>query len=100
MKWNGIVSQSGQSSIATRFAAAKANHAASTALRCNQPIAAMPHGLDRVGAELLPQPADADLDDVRLRIEVVSPDVREQALAADDLALVQDEVVQEPELAV
>src|ERR1051325_2188662 len=100
MKWNGIVSQSGQSCIATRFAAAKANHAASTALRRNKPIAAMSHGLDGVRPELLPKPADADLDDVRARVEVVPPDVREQALAADDLAFVQDEVVQEPELAV
>src|SRR5690242_13950351 len=100
MKWNGIVSQSGQSCIATRFAAAKANHTASIALRRKKAIAAMPHGLDRVGAELLPQPADADLDHVRLRVEVVAPDVREQPLAADNLALVQDEVVQEPELPV
>src|SRR5438034_890769 len=94
MKWKGIVSQVGQSSIATRFAAANANHAASTApkrLSRGEPVPAMPHGLDRgLRAELLPQPPDADVDHVGPRIEVVPPDVREQALARHDLALVQD----------
>ena len=51
-------------------------------------------------AELLPQPPDANVDHVRARVEVVSPDVREQPLPADDLALVQDEVVEEAELPV
>jgi len=32
MKWKGIVSQLGQRAITKRFAAANANHAASTAL--------------------------------------------------------------------
>ena len=54
MKWNGIVSQLGTSAIATRFAAANANHATSTPLRRRKPIAAMPHRLDgRVRAQLL-----------------------------------------------
>src|SRR3954469_7253877 len=101
MKWNGIVSQLGQSSIAARFAAANANHAHSTALRRSQPIPAMPHRFDRsLGAQLPAQPPDAHVHDVRARIEVISPYVREQALTADDLALVDDEVVQQPELPV
>src|ERR671931_162302 len=136
MKWNGIVSQLGQSAIARRFARANANHATSIALRRKAPlatptieagralparpsdapcwgpalmpslssgdesIAAMPDRFDRVRAELLAQPPDAHLDDVRARVEVVAPDVREQPLAAHDLALVQNEVVQQPELAV
>src|SRR6476646_5136225 len=101
MKWNGIVSQLGQTSIAARFAAANANQQASTHLRRSQPIAAMPHRLDRsLRAELPAQPPHAHVDDVGARIEVVSPDVRQQALAADDLALVQDEVVEQPKLPV
>src|SRR5947208_7353971 len=101
MKWKGIVSQLGQSAIATRFAAAKANHAASTALRRSKSITAMPNRFDGgIRAELLPQPPDADLDHVRARVEVVAPDVREQPLSADDLAFVEHQVVEEPELAV
>ena len=43
----GIVSQLGQRAIARRFAAANANHAASTALGRSKPVAAMADGLDR-----------------------------------------------------
>src|SRR5207302_1083630 len=101
MKWKGMVSQLGHSSIAARFAAANANHASSTELRRSESITAMSHRLDgSVLAELLPEPPDADLDDVRARIEVVAPDVREQPLPAHDLALVEHQVVEEPELAV
>src|SRR5207248_660999 len=38
--------------------------------------------------------------DVRARVEVISPHVREQPLPAHDLTLVEDEVMEEPELAV
>src|SRR2546423_708466 len=101
MKWKGMVSQLGHSSIAARFAPANANHASSTELRRSESITAMPHRLDgSVLAELLPEPPDADLDDVRTRIEVVAPDVREQPLPAHDLAFVAHQVVEEPELAV
>src|SRR5438552_1684416 len=103
MKWNGIVSQLGQSAIATRFAPAKANQATSTprVLSSRESIPAMPHRLDRrLRAELLPEPPDADVDHVGARVEVVAPDVREEALSRNDLALVQDEVVQQAELAV
>src|SRR5436190_3713898 len=104
MKWKGIVSQVGQSSIATRFAAANANHANSTApkrLSRGESVPAMPHGLDRgFRAELLPEPPDADVDHVRPRIEMVAPHIREEALAGHDLALVENEVVQEAELPV
>src|SRR5438552_18673407 len=114
MKWNGTVSQLCHRAIATRFAAAKATHAiskrkaptrrrrprgragfarASVGLRSSNPIPRVPDGLDRLGAELLPQPPDADVDDVRAGVEVVAPDLREQALAAHDLAGVQHEVV-------
>src|SRR2546423_12385653 len=100
MKWNGIVSQSCQRPIATRFAAANATHATSSPLRRSNPIPRVADGLDRGGAELLAQPADADVDDVRARVEVVAPYLGEEPLAADDLARVQHEVVQEAELPV
>src|SRR5205085_7936531 len=92
--------------IAARFAIANATHAnsrrkaptrrrrprgragfarASVGLRSSNPIPRVPDGLDRLSAELLPQPADADVDDVRARVEVVAPDLGEQALPAQGL---------------
>src|SRR2546430_7336088 len=101
MKWNGIVSQRSHLTIASAFATANTAHATSMRLGRGQPVARMANGLDRsVGAELLAQASHAHLDDVRPRVEVVAPHLREQALAADDLAGMQREVVQQPELAV
>src|SRR5436309_216739 len=104
MKWNGIVSHGSQIAIATRFATAKAPQPSSSgvgSLRLGKAVPRMADGLDRrFRPELLPQAADADLDDVRARVEVVAPDLGEQALAADDLARVEREVMEEAELAV
>src|SRR6476469_3002108 len=75
--------------------------AISARLRRSQPVSGIPHRLDgRIRAELLPQPAHADVDDVRARIEVVAPDFGEQPLPAHDLTDVDEQVMQEPELAV
>src|ERR1700752_1337334 len=69
--------------------------------RRSQAVAGIPHSLDRrVGSELLPQPAHADVDDVRARGEVVAPDLGEQPLPAHDLADVHEQVVEESKLAV
>jgi hypothetical protein len=47
----------------------------------------MANGLDRsVRAELLPEAPDTHLYDVRARVEAVSPDLGEQAFAADDFS--------------
>src|SRR3954447_417204 len=54
----------------------------------------------RAGPEFLAQPADADVDHVRARIEVITPDLGKQPLAADDLARAFEQAVQELELAV
>src|SRR2546421_5578308 len=101
MKWNGIVSQGSQIAIAARFATANAPHASSRRLGLGKAVPGMADGLDRrFRAELLAQAADADLDDVRARVEVVAPDLGEKTLAAHDLARVEGEVVEEPELTV
>src|SRR4029450_3383041 len=86
MKWNGTVSHRSQRTIASRFATANATQPSSTALRLSQSVAGMANGFDRrPGPEFLAQPADADVDDIRAWIEVITPDLGEQPLAADDL---------------
>src|SRR5207237_10144361 len=82
MKWKGTVSQYSQRTIASKFASANASQASSTALRRSKPVTRMTDGFDRrIRAELLSQPADADVDDVRMRSEVIAPDFRDQRSA-------------------
>src|SRR5438046_1518847 len=100
MKWNGIVSQLSHSSMASRFATANAPHARSTRLGRGNAISDVTDGTDRRRAELLPQPADADVDDLGARGEVVAPDRLEHLLSTDDLIRVTGEMVQDPELMV
>src|SRR2546422_5990194 len=96
-----MVSQPGHKLIATKFAIANAPQAASGQLRRNTPITRMANRLDRrVRAELLAQAADADVDDIRAWIEVVAPDLRQQPFAADHLALVLQQVVEDAKLTV
>ena len=57
------------------------------------------HGRDRVGAELLAQVADVDVDDVGAGVEVEAPDLVEQLLAGQHLAGVGHEDLGERELA-
>jgi hypothetical protein len=70
-------------SMATRFASEKSTHATSnhrtrfghsTRSVSIDPVSHAPDGDDRLGAQLRAQPADVDVDDVRTRIEVVTPD--------------------------
>jgi len=51
-----------------------------------QPIAHSPQRCEAFGAEFAAQVAHIDVDDVRLGIEVVTPDVAEELLAGEDLA--------------
>src|SRR5437016_4966181 len=66
-------------------------------------IADSAHGVQQLGLErlvdLLAQPADEHVDDVRLRIEVVLPHVREDHRLRDDTAGVAHQVFEERELA-
>ena len=60
----------------------------------------MSHRLDgRFDAELLPQPAHADVHNVGPRMVVVAPG-RQDAVARDHLAGVLHEMVEQPELAI
>src|SRR2546421_1801963 len=87
--------------MATKFAIAKATQATSGHLRRRKAIARMANGFDRrVVAELLAQPPNTDVDYVRLWIEVVAPDLGEQALAADHFALMLKKVMKDAELAI
>ena len=63
-----------------------------------EPVAHAAHGLDRVGAELLAQVADVDVDDVGAGVEVVPPHVDEQLLARQHLAGVAQEDLGQCEL--
>src|SRR6476660_1160171 len=61
------------------------------------------HGVQQLLLErpidLLAQPADQDVDDVGLRIEVVLPDVRQDHRLRDDAADVAHEILEQRELA-
>ena len=62
---------------------------------------AVAHAADRVdpfGAELAPQVANVNVDDVGARVEVVAPDVAEQLFAGEYLARVSEEHLREHEL--
>src|SRR5438105_2879642 len=100
MKWKGIVSHVSHLIIAPTFARANAPHARSIALSRRDAVTNIAHGLDGGDAHLLAKAPDADVHDVRMRVEVIAPDLREQLLAADDLPGMADEVVQQAELAV
>src|SRR5437588_4602545 len=101
MKWNGTVSHDCHTYMPTRFAAANTPHPISSRLSLGKAVPRLADGLDRgLWPQLLAQTTDADLDDVRARVEVVAPDLGEEALAAHDLARVEGEVVKEPELTV
>src|SRR4029450_11839415 len=101
MKWNGTVSQVGQTTIAATLSAAKAAQTSSRLLCRNPAITGMGNGLDRsLRAQLLAQAADADVDDVGAGVEVVAPDLGQEPLAADHLTGVENELVQQLELAV
>src|SRR5438067_382155 len=101
MKWKGIVSQLSQRTMARKFAPANSNQPSSQSLGRIEAVAGVTDGTDRgVVAELLAQATDADVDDVGAGIEVVAPDLGEQTLAAEHLARIGGQLVQQLELAV
>src|SRR5467141_2906816 len=102
MKWNGTVSHSAKTSIATRFRTVKAPHATSSQTPPGSsrrsrssgpdtvPLAA--DGGDRLRAELRSKAAHVDVDDVGPGIEAVAPDVREEAFLRNRLPRVLHEL--------
>src|SRR5687768_5454322 len=100
-RYSGRVSPDGSAAHEAIAATMRRTQAASSALVCSEPIAGMSQRLDRRRRpELSAKPADADVDDVRARAEVIAPDGGEEPFTAQDLARVQCEVVQQPELPV
>src|SRR5688572_10308810 len=61
-------------------------------------IAGAADALDDVRPELLPEGVDVDVDDVRLGVEVVAPDLRQELLPTEDLVRVAEEHLEEREL--
>src|SRR5215472_2455001 len=108
MRWRNTASHLGTSNIATRLSAAKTPQVSS----CHgttrpagrtwsggvEPITLAPHSDDRVGAELLPQPRDVDVDHVGPGVEPVAPDLRQQVLLGDRAAGVTRQLPQQQEL--
>src|SRR5437667_12480397 len=70
--------------------------------RSSKDIADTTHRLQQLSLEwtidLVPEPADQDVDDVRLRIEVVIPDVRQNHRLRDDLSRVAHQVLEKGRL--
>src|SRR6266566_2092623 len=109
MKWNGTVSHVGMTSIAARLASENTTQATSIhRSRCGHSIAsgrieAVPNPTDRgdrVRTDLRAEPADVHVDHVRARVEVVTPDRREQPLLRDRAPRVSHQLLQQQELAV
>src|SRR5258707_1263768 len=85
--------------MATTFTHTNTSHASSSFLSRVNPIPRMADRLDRRAvAQLAPQPSHADVDPVRARVEVVTPDGRQDALAGHDLAGVLDQMAEHAEL--
>src|ERR1700733_9906846 len=113
MRWKGMVSQLGNMSMRSRLARAKIVHTVSiTRAGYGQPrrgsflasspghelIALTPHGLDQVEAQLGAEAADAHVNDVGPRVELVAPDGGEQLALGDRVPRVLRELAQQQEL--
>src|SRR6185295_16274053 len=99
IQWNGTVCHCGKTSIPTAQATQKAPHASSPRRSGVNDIAQVAHRADDAGTELVAQAVDADVDDVRMRVEVHLPDVGEQLLARARPAGAGHQVPQHAELA-
>src|SRR4051794_4330545 len=99
MKWNGIVSQLGQATIAAMFATQKPPQPTSIFL-CRNAVATVANSLDRsVATELEAQAPHADVDDIGAGVAGDSPHVRHDARPRHHLAGVPDQLMKHSELA-
>src|SRR5438876_11870886 len=67
------------------------------ARRGGEPVAEAAYGFDEADPELAAQPADEDLDGVRIALEALVVDVLGELGARDDLVLMVGEIFQHPE---
>src|SRR5947209_11452608 len=99
-KWNGTVCHWSSQSMTPMFAAANAPQRSSGQRRAmRERVSGMADCFDHGAAELGAQAADVDVDDVGARVEAAAPDLVEQLRAGADLALVEDQVLEQQELA-
>src|SRR5438309_2444722 len=108
MKWKGTVSHSPNMTIAIRFSIVKtpqptSSHAPLGTSRLSRSsgidtVSLTPDGDDGLGAELRSEPPDIDVHDVRARVEVIAPHVRQQPLLRDRLTRILHEFPQQEEL--
>src|SRR4051812_45232277 len=100
MRWNGIACHVGTASISPTLTNAKAGHATSGQWsRQVERVAHISQGLDRAAAQLAPETAHVDVDDVGAGIERAVPRSREQLLARADRARAPHQVREQVELA-
>src|SRR5215216_4803121 len=106
MNRKGTVSHCGTNTMATRLATAKTAQATSSQPEVSSwcprswdddAIPLTSHGSDRGGAELGPEPAHVDVHDVGARVEVVTPDRRQEPLLGHDPARMPHELAQQQE---
>ena len=74
-----------------------AHEGATGGLRNLQPVADSADGLDDVPAELLPQVADVDVDDIRPWIEVETPHLAEQLSTTEHLVGMSEKDLEQSE---
>src|SRR4249920_4137557 len=89
IKWNGTVAHSRNIRIPATLTRTKTHQPISTQYRRHKqpirsakvnPVAHAADGGDHVRLQLRPQPPHVDVDHVRLRVEAVAPDRRQEAL--------------------
>src|SRR5215831_8459327 len=107
IKWNGTVAHSRNIRIPATLTRTKIHQPISIRYRRHRPaihsakvnpVAHAADGGDHVRFQLRPQPPDVDVDHIRLRIEAVAPDRREQALLGNRAARMLHELGQQHRL--
>src|SRR5215475_9385460 len=107
IKWKGTVAHPRNIKIPATLTRTKIHQPISTWYRRHpeatrsakvNPVAYAADGRDHVRFQLRPQPPDVDVDHVRLRVEAVAPDRRQQALLGDRAARMLHQLRQEHRL--
>src|SRR5262245_19340175 len=100
MKWNGIVSHRPMRKMVTRLMRAKQPQATSIQrLRNVEPIANVSHRLDDAISQLGSQPTNVDINHIAAVGEAQPPHVPHELLPRADIAVLEDQLMQDRELA-